>query len=68
MATELIDISATAELFHVSTRTIRNWWQRGYIPAPVKIAGTLRWDRAELEACLSQLRLPSPWPEQRTQV
>ena len=40
---QLVSIHEVAEVLGVSVMSVRRWWYGGRLPAPVKIASTLRW-------------------------
>lgn len=46
-------ISPTARLFQVSTRTIENWHEKGFIAAYRDGSGVLQYDSEEIERALA---------------
>lgn len=49
----LLSVRQVAEVFGVSVATIWRWTAGGAIPTPIKIGGSTRWRRDEIEAVLS---------------
>jgi excisionase family DNA binding protein len=49
----LMTITEVAELFVVCERTVRNWVKEGLLH-PIKIGGSLRFRRSEIEALLNK--------------
>ena len=54
MEKQLLSIFEVAELLGVSPMSIRRWWYSGRLPAPVKIASTLRWRSEDIETWIAQ--------------
>jgi len=46
----LLDAKALAHLLGVARCTVWSWLSSGRIPSPVRIGGTVRWRRDEIEA------------------
>lgn len=56
----LLTTDEVAEHFRVTRRTIEIWRRKGILPAPARIARTVRWRRADLDAVFSAARLVTP--------
>ena len=46
---ELISASEVCSMFGVSNRTLSRWLENGKFPLPVRVGGTRRWRRSELD-------------------
>ena len=46
---ELLTIVEVADLFKAAVKTIRTWERTGRIPPALRIHGSLRWPRTQLE-------------------
>lgn len=56
-AAPLMSQTEVAEFFGVTTRTVRTWDRQGELH-PIRIAGTLRYRRSEVEALAGMPSLP----------
>ncbi len=45
---KLLDLIDVAEWLGVSTRSIRNWWNDGRFPAPMRLGCRLRWSEKQI--------------------
>ena len=45
----LMDIHEVADLFRISTRTVRRLSERGEFPKPVKLGALVRWSRVSID-------------------
>lgn len=48
----LMDVHDLAALFHADERTVRRWVHEQVVPEPIKVGGTLRWRRRDVDAWL----------------
>lgn len=48
--TGLMTALEVAQYFNCNVSTVWRWLKQGILPKPVRIAGTTRWRRAEIEA------------------
>ena len=46
---ELMSASEVCSMFSVSNRTLSRWLENGKFPLPVRVGGTRRWRRSELD-------------------
>ncbi len=51
----LLTISDLERLLRVDRRTIRRLWERGELPAPMKLGGSNRWFADEIASALDRL-------------
>ena len=51
----LLDDKALAQILHVSSITVRRMWQRGELPAPLKIGRQNRWRRKDIYKWIAEL-------------
>ncbi|MFN4160041.1 MAG: helix-turn-helix transcriptional regulator [Gemmobacter sp.] len=51
---ELLSVKQTAAVLSVGVSTIWRWVRAGNFPAPLRIGGTTRWRRSDLEALISR--------------
>jgi excisionase family DNA binding protein len=54
VSAKLLDVQAVAEMLGCSTRHVYRLSDAGRMPAPVKLGALVRWNRAEIEAWISQ--------------
>lgn len=47
---ELLSAARCARLWGVTPKTWRRWAREGRVPAPIRVASTVRWRRSEIEA------------------
>lgn len=55
MPADLLTAPEVADYFNVNVSTIWRWVKKGVLPAPVRIAGSTRWRRQEIEAVTATL-------------
>ncbi len=48
-AVELIDAARLASLLSVSARTLYRLKERGYLPEPIRLGGSVRWRLGDVE-------------------
>lgn len=58
MNADILSVSAAADLFHVSTKTLVRWANEGKLPHSVTLGGHRRFRRADVEAIVASLTRP----------
>jgi excisionase family DNA binding protein len=48
MEQKLLTLREVAEFLRVTTRTVRNWQRDGFLPPPIMLRKSPRWDEDEL--------------------
>jgi predicted DNA-binding transcriptional regulator AlpA len=53
--TPMLDAGDVARIFGIERNTVLDWIQRGRLPKPIRVARTIRWPRAVIEAHVEAL-------------
>lgn len=53
MTKSVMNVREVADFFGVSVSTVWRWTADGSIPEPIKLGGSTRWRRSDIEAVLS---------------
>lgn len=56
MTATLLDANDLAKILGADVRTVRRWVREGEAPPPIRIGGTLRWRKADVERWLEEKR------------
>lgn len=51
----LMSSGLAARYADVSETTFRDWVSEGFMPQPIKIGGSVRWDRSEIDRAIDEM-------------